>query len=200
MIDKTIPYYNVLMRYDGPLVSTIPSLPHGYSFCEYRSGDEIRWSEMEAANNDFDTLENGVMYFSNKYCAEIDKLRERFIGIRDDNDCLCGSVICWDDISNYKKVSSVHWLVTDPAVQGKGLGTALTRMLVYRFSELGLFPIYLHTQPWSFSAIGIYSSVGFRLLRNESFKNYENQSIQALRVLKDLMNEEKYNKLHNEMI
>lgn len=200
MIDKTIPYYNVLMRYDGPPVFTLPEIPNGFVVSSYMPGDECRWAQMEVDNNDFDTYENGVKYFLEKYLSDPEKLTERFIGVRDGNGRLVGCVICWDDDKDGQTVSSVHWLVTDPEYQGKGIGTFLAKMLICRFSKLGLLPVYLHTQPWSFPAVGIYSNVGFRLLKTESFKGYENQTDKALTVLKEHMNESKYLKLLKEMI
>ncbi len=200
MIDKTIPYFNVIMRYDGPAITAPPNAPEGYRFRGYRAGDECAWARMEVDNNDFDTYENAVKYFNNKYCLLKDKLVERFIGLENNSGKLCGIVICWDDDREGAAVSSVHWLVTDPAEQGKGLGSALVQMLLYRFSQLKALPVYLHTQPWSYMAIGIYSKAGFRLLGRDSFRGYENQSQQALPVLRELMGEKRFNKLKKEMI
>lgn len=200
MIDKTIPYFNVLMRYDGKLISAPPQAPDGYRFRSYQEGDEFAWAQMEVDNLDFDTYDNAVKYFRQKYLSSPEKLKERFIGIENENGTLCGAVICWSDAKDEKTVSTVHWLITSPAEQGKGIGSALVRMLLYRFSQLGALPIYLHTQPWSYPAIGIYSKYGFRLLQKDSFRGYENQSAQALEVLQGLMEQEKYNKLKSEMI
>lgn len=200
MIDKTIPYFNIIMRYDGPPITEPPNAPEGYRFREYRSGDECAWARMEVDNKDFDTYENAVKYFNIKYCMFPGKLRDRFIGLENKEGKLCGAVICWDDDRDDKLVSSVHWLVTDPAEQGKGLGSALVRMLLYKFSMLDLLPIYLHTQPWSYVALGIYSKMGFCLLTNDSFRGYENQSLQALPILQGLMKQEQFEKLKKEMI
>jgi len=200
MVDKTIPYFNILMRYDGPAVAEPPSAPEGYRFRGYCSGDEYAWARMEVDNNDFDTYENAVKYFNIMYCAFPKKLRDRFIGLENREGKLCGAVICWDDDRDGESVSSVHWLVTDPIEQGKGLGTALVRMLLYRFSALDLLPVYLHTQPWSYIAVGVYSKMGFRLLLNDSFRGYENQSLQALPILEGLMRHDQFKKLREEMI
>ncbi len=200
MIDKSIPYFNVIMRYDGPPVTEIPLAPDGYSFREYQEGDGFEWARMEVDNNDFDTFENAVNYFNKKYCSFPQKLKERFVGIENRDGKLCGIVICWDDDRDGESVSSVHWLVTDPNEQGKGLGVALVKMLIYKFSVLGALPIYLHTQPWSYIAIGIYSKLGFKMLKKDSFRGYENQSLQSLPVLSDLMRADQIKKLKEEMI
>lgn len=200
MLDKSIPYYNIIMRYDGPTVVEKPVLPDGYRFSSYTEGDDNRWAQMEVDNNDFDTVENGIIYFHNKYISNYEKLKQRFIGVRNEDNVLVGSVICWDDEKNGNQVSTVHWLITDPNVQGNGIGTALVMMLLYKTSLLNLFPIYLHTQPWSYSAIGIYCKAGFRLLKTDSFRGYENQSKQAIPVLKELVSNHLFNKLIDEMI
>lgn len=155
---------------------------------------------MEVDNNDFDTYDNAVKYFQNKYCGFPELLQERFVGIENPSGELCGIVICWEDEREGKKVSSVHWLISSPDEQGKGIGTALVKMLIYRFSCLEKLPIYLHTQPWSYQAIGIYSKLGFRLLGQDTFRGYENQSLLALDVLEKLMNKASFEKLNKEII
>ena len=200
MIDKTIPYFNVIMRYDGPSILVPPRAPNGYRYRSYQEGDEKSWAQMEVDNSDFDTYENAIAYFHKKYSSFPEMLKERFVGIENEKGELCGAVICWFDNKDDKMVSTVHWLVSSPVEQGKGVGSALVRMLIYRFSQLNALPIYLHTQPWSYTAIGIYSKCGFRLLRKDSFREYENQSNQALEILQGLMDPQKYSKLKNEMI
>lgn len=200
MIDKTIPYYNIIMRYDGPKVTSPPSAPKGFFFRGYKKEDAFAWAQMEVDNNDFDTFDNALTYFQKKYAFNPDKLQDRFIGIENEAGMLCGAVICWDDVKEDASVSTVHWLITTPTEQGKGLGSALVQMLLFRFSCLDKLPIYLHTQPWSYTAIGIYSRCGFRMLRDESFRGYENQSAQALQILKNLMKKEDYNRLLEEML
>lgn len=203
MLNKNIKYYNIIMKYDGQK-KVGGKLPEKYYFDSYRKGDEFIWARMEKENNDFDSYENAVTYFQNKYLTNLPKLRERFIGIRrKDNNILVGCVICWDDIKSNdskEKISTVHWLITDVREQGKGLGKALVDELIGKFSSLDLLPIYLHTQPWSFVAIGIYCNAGFKLCPKESFRNYENQSRTSLNVLKKLMKPNLYDKLITDIL
>ena len=147
MIDKKIPYFNIIMRYDGPPLFTKPLLPEGYRFSEYMERDEIKWAKMEVENNDFDTYENALLYFKNKYCRDMEKLIKGFIGVRDNYDELKGSIICWNDYKEDDTVSTVHWLITDLSVQNKGIGTSLVQMLIYKFSTMNMLPIYLQ-QMW----------------------------------------------------
>lgn len=200
MLDKSIPFLNVMMRCDKPVDGPVPRLPEGYSFSSYREGDDEGWARMETDNLDFDTYEEALAWFREKYLPEKEKLCDRFIGVRDDRGKLCGAVICWEDLKDGSPVSSVHWLITDPDHQNRGLGTAMVHRLIGCFREKGALPIYLHTQPWSYTAIGIYSRAGFRLLKSDSFAEYKNQSAEALEVLKGLMPGKGFKKLVDEMI
>jgi hypothetical protein len=47
--------------------------------------------------------------------------------------------------------------------------------------------VYLHTQPWSYRAIGIYLWAGFRFLKHGSFGPNPNQNEQAMPILREKM-------------
>lgn len=53
----------------------------------------------------------------------------------------------------YGKIETVQWLKVKPECEGIGLG----RALMSRLLEDAQFPVYLHTQPESFRAIGRYT-------------------------------------------
>lgn len=198
MIDKTIPYYNLIMRYDGPVVSSPPLLPQGFSFRSYQDGDEFLWARMEVVNNDFDTYENAVAYFKKTYLSAHKKLENRFVGVTDSRGVLCGSVICWDDLyasNTPERISSLHWLICDPSVKDRELGTALVQMTLHTFSEMHALPVYLHTQPWSYKAVGIYYKCGFRPLSTESFRGYKNQSAEAICAMRNHIPENLFQQL-----
>ena len=44
-------------------------------------------------------------------------------------------------------------------------------------------PFYIHTQPWSWKAIFLYLSLGFKLQKRDSFAHYINQYEQAMATL-----------------
>ena len=60
------------------------------------------------------------------------------------------------------------------------------------------YPIFLHTQPGSFRAIGLYSNFGFKIVTNKSIGFRENNYKECLPILKQFMTEESFNNLQFE--
>lgn len=57
------------------------------------------------------------------------------------------------------------------------------------FNERGETPIYIHTQPWSYKAIMLYSKLGFKIQKTDTFSHYENQYEQAIKTLENILTE-----------
>ena len=64
-----------------------------------------------------------------------------------------------------------------------------------RFYQKGCEPVYIHTQPWSWKAILLYSSLGFRIQKTDTFSAYINQYREAMETLKGILPEEQYSML-----
>ena len=58
MLDRTIPFYNTILRCDRYL-NAEPALQNGYEFRMYQSGDEQKWAQLEYEIGDFDSVEEG---------------------------------------------------------------------------------------------------------------------------------------------
>ena len=69
MLDKTIPFYRIIMRCDRVLPMEI-KLPQGYSIRTYQPGDEDAWAALECAIGDFATREEALALFSQRYLAD----------------------------------------------------------------------------------------------------------------------------------
>ena len=52
MLDRTIPFYNTILRCDRYLTTT-PILHNGYEFRMYQDGDERKWAQLEYEIGDF---------------------------------------------------------------------------------------------------------------------------------------------------
>ncbi len=187
MIDKKISYKNILMRCDLKDAVVIPVLPGGYRFDTYRNGDNEDWAEIEVAINDFDTKENAVKYFNNNYVIDMDKLIKRYIAVRSPNDETVGFCIAWHDHRGMQAIPALQWLAVHPNEQNNGIGRGLIAETLRRFFSFDEKSIYLHTQPWSYKAIRLYSAFGFRILKTETFSHYENQYDEAISVLSTLL-------------
>jgi len=123
-------------------------------------------------------------YFSQTYLSRSDLLAQRGVFVSDKKSGgLVGACIAWFDNQNGTPVSSLHWLITKEAYQGRGIGAALIATALNIYEQENAFPVYLHTQPWSYQAIRLYHKFGFRLMKQESFAGYENQYALAVPVL-----------------
>lgn len=193
MLDRTIPFYNIIMKCCDYRNADI-ILPPGYCFRNYQSGDEKGWAELEYEIGDFDSTREAEEYFMSQYGQKVDDLQERCFFVLDEQSQIVGSCIAWKDSRGTAQVASLHWLVVSPDHQGKGLGKALCQKVLEVFWEKGEFPVYIHTQPWSYIAILLYMRLGFKLQMSDTFSHYENQYTQAMDTLKKILPATQYDK------
>ncbi len=199
MNDRSIPYYNVIMRMDSPIPGRF-TLPDGFTADGYREGDMRAWAEMEVQAGDFETPEAAEKCFAERYLAEPGLLADSMVMIRDPAGRGVSCCIAWHHLRKGAPVPSLEWLVTREGYEGRGLARATAALTVRRFAKRGVFPVYLHTQPWSYKAIWLYHEFGFRLALADTFHVYENQVRPALPVLEALMPKEKYERVVSYMI
>ena len=184
MLDRSIPYYNIIMKKDTPTAFDTPALPPQFELHTYRPGVQQQWAELEHEIGDFLSVQAARAYFSQTYLSRPDLLARRGIFVSDKKSgCLVGVCIAWVDERNGAPVSSLHWLITKEAYQGRGIGSALIAAALSIYEKENAFPVYLHTQPWSYQAVRLYHKFGFRLMKRESFAGYENQYALAVPVL-----------------
>lgn len=195
MLDRSIPYCNVIMkctRWD----KTSVQVKDGYSIRSYQPGDEATWARLEHGIGDFDSYEEALSYFTRTYLQGDSRELERiFFALETASGQVCGSVASWRDLRNGQPISSLHWLIVDPSHQGNGLGKALLQTAMNWYLEAGELPVYLHTQPWSFRAIRLYAGQSFRMQKTDTFSHYENHYSQAMETLQGLLPQEAYQRL-----
>ena len=187
MLDRTIPFYNTILRCDG-YAETKYVLPDGFSIVPYADGYEKGWARLEYAIGDFDSEQEAEDYFASSYLADIAK-RENCLFLLNPEKKIVGSCIAWQDLHGDMTVSSLHWLVVEEEYQRKGLGRALCLAVMNLFAKGSGTPVYIHTQPWSWKAILLYISIGFRLQKTDSFSHYENQYENAMKTLRSVVSE-----------
>ena len=163
MLDRTIPFYNTILRCDRYLTTT-PILHNGYEFRMYQDGDERKWAQLEYEIGDFDSVDEAEQYFISTYCSKkaLD-ITERCVFVVNEKNEIVGSCIAWKELRNDTLVASLHWLVVSPQYQGKGIGKALCQKVMQIFVVNDEFPVYIHTQPWSYKAIILYVRQGFKI-------------------------------------
>lgn len=191
MLDRTIPFCNIIMRCDRILPMEV-KLPEGYTIRAYQPGDEAAWAALHVATGDFTAPEEASAYFLQTYASDLSRA---LFAIAPDGSVV-GTVTAWHDPRRDATVRSLHWLAVDEQHQRKGLGKALckTAMKLMR-REDNAAPVYLHTQPWSWKAVLLYAALGFKLQRTDTFAAYENQYEAAMAAMKAVVTPEQYAKM-----
>ena len=191
MLDKTIPFYHTIMRCDRILPMEV-KLPEGYSIRTYQPGDEDAWAALHVATGDFASVQEATAYFLNTYARDFSRA---LFAVAPDGSVI-GTVTAWTDPRGDATIRSLHWLAVAEDHQRKGIGKALCKTaLKLMRREDNAAPVYLHTQPWSWKAVLLYASLGFKLQRTDSFANYENQYEQVMATLHGILNAEQYAKV-----
>lgn len=192
--DRSIPFYNLILRCDA-WRRREAALPEGFHLRGYRPGDEDAWAALEHEIGDFDTPEQARAYFARTYRTRPEALAKRCVVAVDARGRIRGACTAWRDPRQAGEIASLHWLAVSPSAQGKGLGKALCRRTLEIFQDLGEFPVYIHTQPWSWRALLLYVREGFRLQRTDTFAAYENQYAPGMEALKAVLPPELYTEL-----
>lgn len=194
MLDRSIPFYNIIMRSEEYKFGEIV-LPQGFYFKHFQKGDEKAWATLEYKIGDFNSAEEAEQYFLNTYCQNIKIIEQRGVFVVNEQNKIVGSCIAWKDKKGEALVASLHWLVIDPDYQGLKLGKALCQKTLEYFQQNGEFPVYIHTQPWSYKAINLYIQQGFQVMIKDTFADYENQYVQAIDTLKKFLSDSLYNQI-----
>lgn len=188
MLDRTIPFYNAILRCDHYQDREVV-LPCGFSIVPYEKGFEKAWAELEYAIGDFDSLDEAEDYFVKTYLQN-QAFFSNILFLVGPDKSVVGSCIAWQDKRQDTYVSSLYWLVVDEKYHGMGLGRALCCAVMDIYQAQESLPVYIHTQPWSWKAIFLYLSLGFKLQKSDSFSHYENQYEAVMATLKKVVAEE----------
>lgn len=190
MLDRTIALYNMILRCDSYKSKSVV-LPRGFFIVGYKHGYEDAWAKLECSIGDFVSFEDAKKYFVASYLYDQKRLNN-ILFIVNENNTVVGSCIAWEDERKNYFVPSLHWLVIDEKYQGIGLGKALCCAVMNIFKEQDKFPVYIHTQPWSWKAVLLYLSLGFKLQKNDTFSHYKNEYYEAMSELKHIVTEEQF--------
>lgn len=184
MLDKSIPYYNLVMRRKTGEHLPQVALAEGYSFVPFTLGDEMDWAEIEASVGEFDSVSEALEYFQEEYLAYPKEVARRTIFVQSSDFKKVGTATCWWNYTDERRDPTMEWIAVMPEYQDKGLGKAIVfegmrRMLMIE----GDRDVFLHTQTWSYRAIGIYLQAGFEFIRTGSFGGHQNEYEEALPYL-----------------
>ena len=185
MLDKSIPYFDVLMhRKKGTPVPRF-ALPDGFAFSFFQPGDEKSWAEIETSVLEFSGEPDALMYFRENYMPQISELEKRCLFVEDQKHAKVATSTAWWDYSGAKRDPWLHWVAVNPQYQNLGLGKAIISRATQLMVEIeGDRDFYLHTQTWSHKAVKIYEKVGYRITEEKNLRGYTNENYEkAIAVL-----------------
>ncbi|OLZ09598.1 GNAT family N-acetyltransferase [Sulfobacillus thermosulfidooxidans] len=188
MLDKSLPYYNVIMKRPASLPMPTGDLPEGWRLCSYESGNDQQWAEIERSVGEFDNIATARSYFHDHYLVFPNEVRKRVLFVQSPKGAFAGTVTAWWNDTGNRRDASLHWLAVRPAYQRMGLGRALVAHCLSLIKQLeGHCEVWLHTQTWSHRAIRLYLSAGFRIVASGSFGGYANDFDMAFPILKTMI-------------
>lgn len=195
MLDRSIPFCNTILKCSDYEYWNV-ELPDGFSIVSYQSGYEKEWAKLEYTIGDFSSVSKAEKYFIETYLQKAELFPNILFAVNKENDII-GSCIAWQDMQDKNSISSLHWLVVDERYQGIGLGRALGTAVMNIYAKRQNLPVYIHTQPWSWKAILLYISLGFKLQKTDTFSHYENEYEKAMIELRKVIDEDQYKLLQH---
>lgn len=197
MREQDIPDLNIFMMCDKLNEKALSKLPDGFHIRSCKPEELKIWKEFpfdneEDKKNYYEYMSN---YFDDVYANNSEEFYSRCLFVcEDETDKPVATCFVW---KAYNKINTIHWFKTLKEYEGNSLGRALLSYIMVSLKEDD-YPIFLHTQPGSFRAIGLYSNFGFKIVTNKSIGFRENNYKECLPILKQFMTEESFNNLQFE--
>ena len=193
MKEKDIPDLNIFMMCEKLNTNALSELPKGYHIRNCRPEELETWMEFPFDDEEDKEKYKEYMknYFNNVYKSKLNDFYNKCLFVCDEDDKPIATCFLW---KAYDRVNTIHWLKTLKGYEDKGLGRALLSYIMKPLNNED-YPIYLHTQPGSFRAIGLYSDFGFKIVTNKAIGYRKNDYEECLPILKKFMKREKYDRL-----
>jgi len=186
MLDKNVPYVDVLMhrKKDAPI--PVIKLPDNFSFSFFQSGDEKEWAKIEASVLEFPDELNALIYFQKNYLPFISELEKRCLFIENEKGEKVATSTAWWNYTGNRRDPWLHWVAVKPQYQNLGLGKAVISKITQRMTEIeGNRDFYLHTQTWSHRAIKLYEKLGYVITDEKGLSKYSNEDFDKAMAILD---------------
>lgn len=188
MLDKSVPYVDVLMKRRKGMPIPECRLSEGFRFSSFEEGDEKAWAKIETSVLEFSDELDALIYFQKEYLPYLNELKRRCIFVQDKTGEKIATGTAWWCYTGVRRDPWMHWIAVKPGFQGNGLGKALVSRVMQMMMEIeGDRDFYLHTQTWSHRAIGIYERMGYEVTDEKNLYRYSNDDYEkAIAVLDQL--------------
>ncbi len=186
MHERDIPDLNLFMMCSTPNPAAFTDAPVGYHIRPIRPDEMDFWYSIHFDCETGDISEHIAYmkdYFRRVYEPYKDEFFRRCLVICGADDVPRGTCFAW---RVYDAHWTVHWYKVSKRCEGRGLGRALLSAVMKTVPEDG-YPVYLHTQPSSYRAIGLYTDFGFSLLTDSAIGHRDNHLSECQPILKQFM-------------
>lgn len=189
MLDKSIPYYRILLKREPGTDIPYAELPKGCSIVRYEPGDEEAWASIETSVLEFDHEQQALDYVKERFVPYMEELKRRMLFVQDDTGSKVATFTAWWNYTGERRYPFMHWVAVKPEAQGLGIGKALVAYGVQHMVNIeGDVTMYIPTQTWSHKAIRLYRWAGFDFVVDEPKPGgFENQTEQGIEVIQGLL-------------
>lgn len=161
-LDKTIPYYPVLMEYKGKAENLNYHLAAGYRVIFFHEKYIEDWVHLHVALGQLNSFAEGMAYFKDTFLTQPEKMKKQMLLVVDAQGNLAGTSAVWEGEHFGEKRMRVHWVGVDERHQRKGIAKALLVETIRLYMAMHeAQPLYLTTQTNSYVAIAMYLRLGF---------------------------------------
>ncbi len=183
---ERIPDGNLFMYCEKPDPSAFTTAPEGFTRISFTAEKREGWISLQCAHGKEDPAYLRQAY-DRTYAGHEALYPSRWVLLMAQGK-MVASCQLWEA---YPGFETIHWLVTDPVYEGRGLARAALSAVLENHTG----PVWLHTQPASFRAIKLYTDFGFALLTDPVVGRRENHLTDVLPVLSRVMTPAAYGRL-----
>lgn len=164
MIDRSIPYYPIMM-----IKKDMDSFPdcalhpdYEFEFFDPETGKED-WIHVQYLSGQIENQKEIGGLFDSEFMTDPALLPKQMLFVRDKktNEAVASAALWHGDPFGHRQMR-IHWVATHIDHQGKGLCRAMLSRLMKRYHELHMTgDVFLFSQTFSYAAISIYQDFGF---------------------------------------
>jgi ribosomal protein S18 acetylase RimI-like enzyme len=193
MKEEEIPDKNIFMMCEALNRDALSELSASYFIRSCRPDELNIWKAMPFDDDNLAKEYEGFMsdYFTTTYGEKEELFFARTLFVCDLQDKPIATCLIW---KAYNEFNTIQWFKVLKEYEGQGIGRALLSIIMQEL-EMHDYPVYLHTQPFSFRAIKLYSDFGFSLLSSDNVGNRRNDLDECLPILEQFMPKEYFQKL-----
>jgi hypothetical protein len=127
MLDKSLPYYNIIMKLDKNKIKSInsPILPNGFKFKFFKEikKDIGHWSRISTSVLDFDSENEAKNFFQKEFISNFKQLKKRCFFIINKNCFPVATSTSWfSNCKEFNYQSILRNVCVSPNYQNLGLG------------------------------------------------------------------------------